>query len=647
MDEVIEVCGLRKLYGSVVAVDDVSFGVRRGEIFGILGPNGAGKTTTVESIAGLRRPDRGEVRVLGLDPQRDGRAVRQLVGVQLQQAMLPERLKVGEALELFASFYQRPADWEHLVEQWGLTEKRNAVFASLSGGQRQRLFIALALVGDPQVVILDELTSGLDPQARRATWELVRAVRDAGTTVVLVTHFMDEAERLCERLVIIDEGRIVTQGSPRDLVAGQAVEARVSFTANGSDLLVGAHGPVDAWERWAPAWHAVFYVVLGLSSVVALAEPSASWAKRGPVLAVAAVLAGWYWLWAIRRPIWDRPLLQVVAYLAGAAGLWVVLLVLHEAFFLVAFSAYAQVFGFLPSPRSAVPGAVALTGLLVVIQAIKLENPTPAPFLIGVTGAAVGVLLSLWVDAIIRQSQDRRRLIDELESTQAELAAAERQAGILEERQRLAAEIHDTLAQGFTSIVTLLEASDAQLAVDQTTARRHLTQARQTARDNLAEARRFVWALQPEALTSSSLPEALHRLGEQLQEEAGVRARIVVTGRPAPMPQQGEIALLRAAQEGLANIRKHAHASDVVLTLSYAADQVILDVKDDGRGFDTTAHDRIAGDSSGGLGLRGLRARLAALGGLLNVESTPGEGTVLVAQLPIVNAGGEPPDRAT
>lgn len=236
MENVIEVRDLRKTYGPVIAVDEVSFSVRKGEIFGILGPNGAGKTTTVETIAGLRRPDGGSVRVLGLDPQQDGLALRQLVGVQLQQATLPERLKVWEALDLFSSFYERPADWNGLMEQWGLNDKRNASFASLSGGQRQRLFIALALVGSPEVVILDELTSGLDPQARRATWELVRAVRDAGTTVVLVTHFMDEAERLCDRLAIIDEGRIVTHGSPKELVARLAMESRVRFTANGSEL---------------------------------------------------------------------------------------------------------------------------------------------------------------------------------------------------------------------------------------------------------------------------------------------------------------------------------------------------------------------------------------------------------------------------
>jgi len=235
-EHVIEVGGLRKAYGAVVAVDDVSFNVRRGEIFGILGPNGAGKTTTVECLAGLRRPDGGTVRVLGLDPQKDSRRLRQRLGVQLQQATLPERLKVWEAVELFASFYERPVDCRHLMEQWGLSGKCNAVFASLSGGQRQRLFIALALVGDPEVVILDELTSGLDPQARRATWDLVRAVSDAGTTVVLVTHLMDEAERLCGRLAIVDGGRIVAQGSPGELVSAVDVESRIRFTANGSEL---------------------------------------------------------------------------------------------------------------------------------------------------------------------------------------------------------------------------------------------------------------------------------------------------------------------------------------------------------------------------------------------------------------------------
>jgi len=236
MDAIIEVEGLRKVYGRTVAVDDISFSVDRGEIFGILGPNGAGKTTTVETVAGLRSPDAGRLRVLGLDPQREGNELRQRLGLQLQQAALPERIRVGEALELFASFYRHPLDWRQLLEQWGLAEKRDAAFATLSGGQRQRLFIALALVGDPELVILDELTAGLDPQARRATWELVAAIRDAGTTVVLVTHFMDEAERLCDRLAIIDEGRIVARGAPAELISSLTAESRVRFsTTNGFD----------------------------------------------------------------------------------------------------------------------------------------------------------------------------------------------------------------------------------------------------------------------------------------------------------------------------------------------------------------------------------------------------------------------------
>lgn len=394
--------------------------------------------------------------------------------------------------------------------------------------------------------------------------------------------------------------------------------------------------PVHAWEKWAPAWHGMFFGLLGVASALALADPQTSWARRAAIALLALTLAGWYWLWVVHRSIWDRPVLQVVAYLVGAATLWVLLLLLHEVFFILAFSAYAQVFGFLPSPRSSIPGSVVLTALLAVMQWAGTEDPTPAPFVIAVSAAAAGILLSLWIDAIIGQSQERHRLIGELEATRAELATAERQAGTLEERQRLAGEIHDTLAQGFTSIVTLLEATEAELAPGQATVRRHLGQALDTARDNLGEARRLVWALQPEALERTSLPEALDRLGERLQDEAGVVTRVVVTGTRRPLSTQAEIVLLRAAQEGLANIRKHARASEAVMTLSYVGDRVILDVTDNGCGFDAGA---VKGgrrsDLSGGLGLRGLETRLSGVGGALDVESALGEGTVLVAQLPL------------
>jgi ABC-2 type transport system ATP-binding protein len=213
-EQVIEIVDLRKTYGDTVAVDGVSLGVKGGEVLGILGPNGAGKTTTVECAAGLRRPDSGMVRVLGLDPARDPDAVRQRVGVQLQHAVLPDRMKVKEAMAVFASAYRRHASPDALLAQWGLTDSRNAAFGALSGGQRQRLFIALALLGRPEVVVLDELTTGLDPAARRDTWALVRQLKRDGITVLLVTHNMDEAETLCDRILVIDHGRIVAEGTP-------------------------------------------------------------------------------------------------------------------------------------------------------------------------------------------------------------------------------------------------------------------------------------------------------------------------------------------------------------------------------------------------------------------------------------------------
>jgi ABC-2 type transport system ATP-binding protein len=229
---VIHVEHLHKTYGNVTAVEDISFEVYAGEIFGIIGPNGAGKTTTTEMIEGLRQPDQGTVRVLDLDPQTQGNELRQRIGIQLQQAVLPEKIKVWEALDLFASFYRRAIDWRTLLDQWHLSEKRNATFGSLSGGQKQRLFIALALVNDPDVVFLDELTTGLDPQARRETWEHIRAIRERGKSVVLVTHFMDEAERLCDRIGIIAHGRIVALDTPLNLIRALPIENRVRFSLN-------------------------------------------------------------------------------------------------------------------------------------------------------------------------------------------------------------------------------------------------------------------------------------------------------------------------------------------------------------------------------------------------------------------------------
>ena len=231
MEPVITAAGLTKRYGDTTVVNGISLEVRRGEIFGIVGPNGAGKTTTVEMMQGLRPSDGGSVTVLGLEPRRDAAELRQRVGTQLQSAVLPERMKVWEALDLYATFYRNPQDPKALLRDWDLTDKRNAAFETLSGGQRQRLFIALALIGSPELVSLDELTTGLDPQARRATWDLIRAVRATGVTVVLITHFMDEAETLCDRVAVIDRGRVIALDTPAALVHDGGEQQRVRFTA--------------------------------------------------------------------------------------------------------------------------------------------------------------------------------------------------------------------------------------------------------------------------------------------------------------------------------------------------------------------------------------------------------------------------------
>jgi len=227
---VIQVSGIRKTYGAITAVSGISFEVSEGEIFGLIGPNGAGKTTTMECVEGVRRPDCGAISILGLDPFRDVYQLQNRIGVQLQQAQLQKRIKVWEAVDLWASLYSKPVNGDRLLDQLGLSSKRNAWFMTLSGGQKQRLFIALALINDPEVVFLDELTTGLDPQSRRAIWELVRGIRDRGKTVFMTTHLMEEAERLCDRVAVIEHGKIIDIGSPQELV-GRHCPARTVVLA--------------------------------------------------------------------------------------------------------------------------------------------------------------------------------------------------------------------------------------------------------------------------------------------------------------------------------------------------------------------------------------------------------------------------------
>ena len=233
VEPVIDVRGLHKTYGPVVAVDGLDLSVAPSEIFGVVGPNGAGKTTTVECIAGLRVPDRGSIRVLGLDPQADRNEVRQRVGVQLQESAFPAKIRVREVLELFGSFYRHSVNVPELVESLGLGAHTDAYYRALSGGLKQRLSIALALVGDPEVAVLDELTTGLDPHARQQTWALIESVRGRGVTVVVVTHSMEEAEQLCDRVAVIDHGRLVACGTPAELREQGGGVTRMSFRPSG------------------------------------------------------------------------------------------------------------------------------------------------------------------------------------------------------------------------------------------------------------------------------------------------------------------------------------------------------------------------------------------------------------------------------
>ncbi|MBN1435046.1 ABC transporter ATP-binding protein [Candidatus Fermentibacterales bacterium] len=249
---VLAVEDVSKSYGRIDALCGISFWVEKGEIFGLVGPNGAGKTTTIEIIAGLRSPDSGSVSLLGLDPQRDEDRLRHHVGIQQQESELPERIRIREAMQLFSSFYGSTVDWRALLERMGLSDRLDSFFGELSGGQKRRLFISMALLSDPEVILLDELTSGLDPQGRRMLWDLVRDMRDSGKTVLLTTHYMDEAEHLCDRVGIIDRGRLAALGTPAALVAGMPGGTRVTVTPGRSltndvlDQLRGIEGVTGA-----------------------------------------------------------------------------------------------------------------------------------------------------------------------------------------------------------------------------------------------------------------------------------------------------------------------------------------------------------------------------------------------------------------
>lgn len=407
----------------------------------------------------------------------------------------------------------------------------------------------------------------------------------------------------------------------------------------------------DAWERWLPRWSVAFGTILAVATGAALLDPELGGAGRVAALWLAAAVAGWYWALVLRRPTRPGPVGWPLLYVAGAVGLFVALTTVHPAFMLLIFCLYWQIYGFLPlrwATLAAAPFSLVVwwRGAAVSGRPFSLDG---SDLFIAGTSLAVSAMFGWYIDAIIRQSGDRRALIERLAAAQAELAAVERQTGVLQERQRLAHEIHDTLAQGFTSIVLHLEAADPALPAEAETARRHLDQARRTARAGLADARRLVWALRPAALDRGTLGEALGGLVASWSEETGVAATTVIAGAPRRLHPAAEVTLLRAAQETLANVRRHAAARAVTLTLTYMDDEVVLDTQDDGGGFDVgappTAHPHPNSDgTTGGYGLTGMRERAATLGGRVDVESAPGQGTTVAVALPALTLPEAAPD---
>lgn len=389
-----------------------------------------------------------------------------------------------------------------------------------------------------------------------------------------------------------------------------------------------------AWIRWAWLWDVAFYLLLVLSLASSLADEGLYGRQPLIMISLSALFGALYWFVVIKHPHLYQRAWPTLLYVATAMILWFVLVWLNPSYHMLLFVLFGQLYSLLPI-RWAIASSFVLTALIVLRGLMQAPESSFAWVFSGALTIVFGTFISLWISSIIDQSEERQRLVEELESTRRELAAEERRAGMLEERGRLAREIHDTLAQGFISMVTHLEAAEEE-APGSGAGRRHLEQAKLTARENLVEARRLVAALRPELLEGSSLPDALVRLAARFSEEFGVRAEVTVTGDEDQLPQEVQVTLLRVTQEALTNVRKHARASDVTVTLSRMEDLVVLDVQDDGAGFDpaeviTGLHE----DRDGSFGLRAMRERIERLGGELLVESAPGEGTTLAVQLPL------------
>jgi signal transduction histidine kinase len=390
-------------------------------------------------------------------------------------------------------------------------------------------------------------------------------------------------------------------------------------------------GMPGTWKRWMPTWHLVFYGVLIVTTAFALADATQPVALRLLCAGLSLLLGFWYAYMIIWHDRWWRQVRPMMIYAIGALALTFVLIQLQPAYTAIAYTLCGQLFGILPVGWAITSVGILLLGLLWRQADLKGQSILADPGLVlsYLFAGLVAAIFGLWANAIIRESRSRQELIE----AQSHLAAAERQAGILEERQRLAREIHDTLAQGLTSIVLHLEAAEEALAQDSIVAQQHLNQARQTARDSLTEARRFVWALRPESLERDPLPEAITRVAEQWSEEHRLPVHTHVTGTLRSLPPAIEVTLLRAAQEALANVSKHARASEVTLTLSFMYDVVALDIQDNGLGFDQSP--LVSAPDGDNFGLVAMRQRVEQWGGTLTIESAPHEGTTLAIEIPV------------
>lgn len=391
--------------------------------------------------------------------------------------------------------------------------------------------------------------------------------------------------------------------------------------------------------RWVKVWHIAFYLLLVLPTYLTLASGKMRY-STWLILGLSLFLGIWYGLimmWLVPKAQGKRQTILSLIYMVVALAAWFPLSRANWAYYLTASSFYGLMWGTLPFGL-AVTGNIILTGLIIWSQALNLGKPVTFSidlFFSGIIAIGWSALLALWMRSVMRESAERKRLIKQLEETQHGLAAAERQAGILQERQRLAQEIHDTLAQGFASIVMQLEAAELSLPEGENAVRNRLFQARETARLSLTEARRLVQALRPEPLEGVSLAEAIGRVTDRWKQETGTAIDFSVTGIPCSLHPEVEVSLLRLLQGGLANIQKHAQAQQVTVTLSYMEDQIALDVHDDGVGFDPELLSFPSDQSRGGFGLQTMRERVSQIGGQMVVESSPGQGTTLAFQIPL------------